>query len=237
MLIPMGFVPVINVLVVVGLIAAVVVGYIKGFIWELLKVLGLIASAFLCWIVSPGLSQLIAIYPRNWAPFGGTSVGDLIYEKINYFAWFIILMIVCLIIIALLKPIFKVLTEIPVLKQVNQGIGALLGLIKYFIAIFLVTYVMNSALIGNGKEIIASSFLKYAEMATKTVSQLASKVFNENLAIQKLVSDPLNLTQEDITNIVGWLSKSKLTPEQIRDFLENYGLDVNQVNDLLGNNQ
>ncbi len=237
MVIPIGFVPVINVLLIAGLIVAVVVGYIKGFIWELLKVLGLIAAAFLCWIVSPGLSQLISIYPKSWAPFAGTSVGDIIYEKINYFVWFIILMIICLIIITILKPIFKVITEIPVIKQVNQGLGVLLGFIKYFIIVFLLTYVMNSALIKNGKEIVSASFLRYVEIASKSISGLAGNVLDENVAIQKLVSDPLNLTEEDINNIISWLNKSKLTPEQIREFLENYGLDVNQVNDLLGNQQ
>ena len=58
---------------------------------------------------------------------------------------------------------------------------------------------------------------------------------SENVAIQKMISDPLSLTEEDIKSIIDWLSKSKVSSETIREFLTGYGIDVNVINNYLGN--
>ena len=232
--IPVSFLPFINIAVVAGLVIAVIVGYVKGFFWELIKVLGLVVALFLSWIIAPGISQLIFIIPKKWAPFAGTSVGDLVYQRLNYLVWFIIILVVCLIILQLIKPVFKVLTEIPIIKQVNKILGILLGVVQAFLIMLTVTYLLNSALVSNGKDVIEQTFLKYVQSAARGISTIATNSFSENVAIQKLISDPLNLNDEDIKSIIDWLSKSKLTSEQIRDFLSGYGIDVNKINEYLG---
>jgi len=231
--IPVSVVPFINVGLVVWIVLAAIIGYKKGFIWEILRTLGYLAAALLSWIVSPGLAEVINIIPKKWAPFAGTSVGDLIYTRINYVAWFIIVFLVIVILLALLKPLFGAVGELPVLKNVNGILGALFALLTSFIVMLVIVYVFNTALIKNGKDIIEASFLKYVQIAGSGVLTLLKNSFSENVAIQKLLSDPLSLTDSDMGTIIDWFKNAKLTKEQIIEFLQKYGFDYDKINQYM----
>ena len=53
----------------------VIIGYKKGFIWEVLTVLGVLVAIMVSWVVAPGLADIIYIFPKNIAPFQGTMPG------------------------------------------------------------------------------------------------------------------------------------------------------------------
>lgn len=227
--------PLINVGVVLFLAICIFLGYKKGVVWQLLKLLGLLASCFLAWILAPGLSEIIFLYPKKYAPFAGTSVGDMVYNKLNYVIWFIVILLLCTLILWIISPMFKAITEIPVLKQINSILGAILGLLQSFGILVVITYVMNSAIISNGKNVVNSTFLKYVDISTKTVMTIIGESFEENTAIQKVISDPLSLNDSDLKYFVEWLKKCKLDVEKIREFLTNYGIKPEKINELLGN--
>ncbi len=233
--IPENYIPFINIGMVLWLIIAIVIGYKKGFLWTLLKVLGLLAAIVFSWIISPGLSKLINLFPKSMAPFGGTSVGNIVYERINFLCWFVVVILVLLIILSLAKPLFEALTDLPVLKQANGILGALMAVIRTFISFMIITFLMNSALVSNGKDVIEKSWIKYVNIVTDKVVSVISDSFEENVAIQKLLSDPLSLNNEDLKSVVDWLKNSKLSADQIKEFLNSYGIDVNTINELLGN--
>ena len=233
--IPVSVVPFINIALIAWAVIAAIMGYKKGFLWEILKTLGYLAAAILSWIVSPGLAEVINIFPKKWAPFAGTSVGDLIYTRINYVVWFIIVFLVIVILLALLKPLFGAVTELPVLKNLNGVLGAIFALLSSFVLMLVVVYVLNTALIKNGKDIIEASFLKYIQIAGTSVLSLLKNSFSENVAIQKLLSDPLSLTDEDMGTIIDWFKNAKLTKEQIIDFLQKYGFDYEKINQYMEN--
>ncbi len=233
--IPENYIPFINIGMVLWLIIAIVIGYKKGFLWTLLKVLGLLAAIVFSWIISPGLSKLINLFPKSMAPFGGTSVGNIVYERINFLCWFVVVILVLLIILSLAKPLFEALTDLPVLKQANGIVGALMAVIRTFISFMIIAFLMNSALVSNGKDVIEKSWIKYVNIVTDKVVSVISDSFEENVAIQKLLSDPLSLNNEDLKSVVDWLKNSKLSADQIKEFLNSYGIDVNTINELLGN--
>ena len=233
--IPLSVVPFINIGIVVWIALALFTGYKKGFLWEILKTLGYLAAAVLSWIVSPGLAETINIFPKAWAPFAGTSVGELVYTRINYVVWFIIVFLVIVILLALLKPLFGAVTELPVLKNLNGILGALFSLLTTFILMLVVVYILNTALIKNGKDVIDQSFLKYIQMAGTGLLAFVRDSFSENVAIQKLLSDPLSLTDEDMGTIISWFKNAKLTREQVVDFLQKYGFDYEKINQYMEN--
>lgn len=235
MKIPESYIPLINIGLVVWLLIAIIMGYKKGFLWQLVRLLGLLVCVAVSWIVAPGLAKLINLFPKAWAPFANTSVGMIVYERINFLCWFIVVILIGLIILMIIGPLFKALTELPFLKQANGILGALLGIIRTFIFFMVVTYLLNSALIKNGKDIIEKSWVKYINMATDKVVAIISNSFDENVAIQKLLSDPLSLDKNDLKSIIDWMQSSKLSSDQIRDFLNGYGIDTNTINELLGN--
>lgn len=233
MTLPSNSVIFINLCVVLLLIISVIIGYTKGFLWQLVKLLGIIGLILFSWILAPGLSDLVHVFPRKYAPFNDTSLADIFYDKINTLCWFVIVLIVGLIILALIKPLFKVVTEVPVIKQVNQFVGAILSLIPATIAIVLTTYLFNTAIFTNGKDMVNNSLLKYSDKLVDKVVVLLNKSFEENLAIQKMISDPLSLKEEDVKSIINWLKTNQLSSQEIYDFLLKYGIDANVLDQLI----
>ena len=233
MTIPENVIPLINIAMVLRLIVAAVSGYKKGFIWEVLSILGVLVAILIAWIVAPGMADVIYVFPKSYAPFNGTSVGDILYGRLNYIVWFIIIFVLLLILLSIMKPLFKAITELPVLKQVNGSLGAVFSVVKILILFVTLLYVLHSAVIANGKDIVSKSFFRYVEMASEKTMSVVSRSFSENTAIQKLISDPLSLTEEDLKSVTLWLKKSKLSSDQIREFLIRYGVDPNKVNELI----
>ena len=233
--IPTSYIPMINIALVVILAVSVIVGVIKGFVWELVNVLGLAFAVLIAWISAPGIAKVVRLYPESITPFADSAVGAVLYEKLNYYLWFVIILVACLVILAIIKPIFNALAEIPFLKQLNQFLGGLVGGVRGVALIVVVLAIMNMAIIKNGKDIIYQSGLKYAQWGVNKFTSVMSEAFAENIAIQKLLNDPLSLKKEDVQSVIDWLEKSKLSDDQIRDFLENYGIDANEINELLGN--
>lgn len=233
MTLPSNSVIFINIAVVVLIVVAMIAGYVKGFLWQLVRTLGILGIILFSWILAPGLSKLIQIFPKKYAPFNDTSLADVFYDKINTLCWFIIVLIIGLIILTIIKPLFKVITEIPVIKQANQIIGAILSLIPSLLIIVLFTYLLNTAIFTNGKDIINNSFLKYSDKAVDKIVEVLKNSFEENVAIQKMISDPLSLKEEDIKSIIDWLKNNNISSEDIYDFLIKYGIDTNVLNKMI----
>ena len=227
--------PLVNIVMIIWLLVSLFVGYKQGLIWGILRILGVVASIFFSWILADGIASMINLYPRALAPFTNTNVGDIVYRRLNYYLWFLIIFIVCMIILAIIKPVFKAITEIPVVKEVNGILGALLGGLETIILFGVLTMVLNGALVKNGKDVIEHTALKYVQGASEALSTVLNNSMSENVAIQKMISDPLSLTEEDIKSIIEWLSRAKVSSDTIREFLTGYGIDVNVINNYLGN--
>ena len=65
MSIPESYIPIINAALAIWMVLAIIIGYKKGLLWELLRILGFAAALFVAWIVSPGISSLIRIVPLS----------------------------------------------------------------------------------------------------------------------------------------------------------------------------
>ncbi len=233
--IPENLFPLVNIIMAIWLLISIIVGYKQGLIWGVLRILGVVASIFIAWILADGIAGIINLYPKNLAPFSDTNVGDIVYQRLNYYLWFLIIFVVCMVILAIIKPVFKAITEIPVLKEINGVLGAALGGLETLIMFVVITMVLNGALVKNGKDVIEHTALKYIQGGSEALSTVLNNSMSENVAIQKMISDPLSLTEEDIKSIIAWLSKAKVSSETIREFLTGYGIDVNVINNYLGN--
>ena len=69
------------------------------------------------------------------------------------------------------------------------------------------------------------------------VADILKDTLAENLAIQKMLSDPLSLQKEDISNIINWLKRSQVDSQQIYDFLLKYGIDTEVLNSLINSGE
>lgn len=157
----------INIGVILFLVISIVLGYKRGFLWQVIKTIGILAVILLSWILAPGFSDLIKVFPKKFAPFQDTPLADIFYDKINVLVWFVIIVLVGVIIIAIIKPVFKVILEFPIIKQFDSLLGAFFALIPTFIVIILITFLLNTAIFTNGKDIVDNSILKYTSTVTE----------------------------------------------------------------------
>ncbi len=233
MTLPDNFSVVINIIIAALIIFNVINGYRKGFLRQVLHVLGVLAAIIISYILAPGLSELIHVFPQEWAPFQATALADLFYGKINELVWFVIIFIVCMIILFLIRHIFDAIGEIPILKSVNKLLGSLVALIPTFLHMLLITFVLSSAIFANGTEVVETSLLRYTNTIANGITGAVSNFFSENVAIQKMLNDPMSLTEDDLSSIIKWMENSEVTSEEIYDFLIEYGIDTNEINDLI----
>ncbi|MBR0138153.1 MAG: CvpA family protein [Erysipelotrichaceae bacterium] len=231
--IPENLFPIINIIAIVLVVFTLYSGYKKGALWQVLRILGIGLVIVLAWIVSPGFAGLIKIYPKKWMPFGESFLADTFYDKFNQIAWFVVILIVGLIVLFfLMKPLLDMITDLPILKGLNGTIGAILSLIPVYIILVLVSYLLSTAIFFNGKDAVDRTVLKYIKSSSSAITSLIANSFDDNIALQKLFSDPLSLDQEDLKNIVEWLEKAKVSSEDIQKFFENYGIDVDRINEF-----
>ena len=62
----------INIGVIAFLVISMIIGYIRGFLWQIIKTIGILAVILLSWILAPGFSDLIKVFPKKFAPFQDT---------------------------------------------------------------------------------------------------------------------------------------------------------------------
>lgn len=216
----------INIFLIVLIVGALIFGYIYGFLWQVVKIAGYIAVALIAFIVAPGLADLIDVFPKKLAPFANSDLANVFYSKINTICWFAIIVVVGIIIILIIKPITKAITQIKLVKAVDKILGCLLALLPTTIIILGLTYILSTAAFRNGEEIIDNSGLKYAKVIVNKVSTYASDTLKENSALQKLINNPLSLKSDDINYIVDWLKNANVSASDIKTFFEKYGIKV-----------
>ncbi len=235
MTIPESVIPFINIALIIFLILALFTGYRTGLVWQLLKLLGFLAVILLAWMLCSPLAELIKIFPAAWSPFTNTILQDVMYAKLNQISWFIILLVVGWLLLLIIKPLSKVITELPLIKSVNHILGAVFALIPYAICVIILCYVIQTPLFTNGQKVVDSTLFHYADTAVSYGKNIIGNAFAENEAVQKLLYDQNNLTQDDLKAIVSWLTSNNLNSMQIREFLQGLGIDVNDINNALGN--
>ena len=76
-----------------------------------------------------------------------------------------------------------------------------------------------------------------ANVVVDKVADVLKDTLAENLAIQKMLSDPLSLQKEDISNIINWLKRSQVDSQQVYDFLLKYGIDTEVLNSLINSGE
>ncbi len=138
-----------------------------------------------------------------------------------------------MIILFLIRHIFDAIGEIPILKSVNKLLGSVVALIPTFLHMLLITFILSSAIFSNGTEVVETSLLRYTNTIANGISGAVSNFFSENVAIQKMLNDPMSLTEDDLQSIIKWMENSEVTSDEIYDFLLQYGIDTNEINDLI----
>lgn len=130
-----------------------ILGFKRGFTYELIKALGFIAIIILSYFLKNPLS--IFLYEKlpffKFGIFKSIEILNiLLYEAIAFIICFALLSIVLKIVSLITKVFEKILTATIILGIPSKLLGLLVGIVFHFVISFIVLYVLSFTLIDNG---------------------------------------------------------------------------------------
>ncbi|MCH1941014.1 CvpA family protein [Holdemania massiliensis] len=210
---------VINIAVLIIAVVQVLVGIKRGFLIQLMDCVGLLVSLFVAWLFSPVLSEWAAIVPETLNPARETVLGPWVYGLMNQIVWFIAIFIVCRLVLLLVRPIIKMLGKIPLVKQVNQLLGGLFGLVNTGIWLVVFSIILMLPFFENGQQVIDATLLSMPGRAAAVINEKLLEMPQDENQLQKLVEGWDQLTDEDRTMIKDWLNDNQLTFQNLQELL------------------
>jgi len=246
---PIQFIPYINVILVIVLAFFMVRAFYKGFLILLLETISLIVALVLAGLLAKPLALVLPLYFLDEVLLNLPIIGALFSVQINTFIWFIVLFFSISLILWLLRPVFHIVSKIPVIKGINRILGLGFGFIQAIVLLWIVSLILLTPLFVNGQTVIQNSALKYYDQVTNVM------VINSDIKELSLIKVLTNgtLTDEDRDTINDWLSKSSIeSPERevvykilvrdnlsnndievLRKWLEEHQIDASKIDELL----
>jgi len=225
MSIPTDYTLYINIALVIFFIAALVIGYIKGFLLQLVQALTVIVAVVLGWLLAPALAKAVHLWPAELTPFSDTVLKDFFYEKINVIASFLIIFFIVILLMLLLRPLVKAIGKIPVIKQVNKILGMVFSTLVYGIYILIIIFVLNTPIFINGSMIVEQSWLDPIKNVMTDTFKFLEKPLLENEKIQNLLANPDNMTSDDFSFLTEWLKDQNIDESVIIEFFQQIAND------------
>lgn len=149
----------------VGLIYSIfiVVGYVKGFLFEIVSLFFTIASAIIAWFAAPVLASTFPII--NITDLNKET--ELLSKLININAlantviYFVIVFLVLKLLNWIISFLVKGLNKIPVIGKFNQILGAIVGIINATLVTLALSLLLSLPVFKNGEEIKNATIFKY----------------------------------------------------------------------------
>ena len=122
--------------VVVVLLASVLLGLLRGLVYEVLSVLN--------WLVAFVLAQWFAAAAAQWLPMGNMG------QALRHAAGFVLVFIAALVIGGLVAWLVKKLVEAVGLRPVDRALGGVFGLVRGAVAVLALAVVVHLTGLKNG---------------------------------------------------------------------------------------
>ena len=210
---------VINAAVLILAAIQILIGVKRGFLIQLMDCVGLLLSLFAAWLFSPVLAEWVAIVPASLNPARDTVLGPWVYGLMNQIVWFIAVFIICKLILLLVRPVVKMLGKIPLVKQANQLLGGLFGLVNTGIWLVVFSILLMLPFFENGQQVIDATLLSMPGKAAAVINEKQLEMPQDENQLQKLVDGWDQLTDEDRTLIKDWLNDNQLTFQNLQALL------------------
>lgn len=105
------------------IVISAILAYARGFIREVMSIVGWIAAAFIAFIFAPKAVPLI-----SEAPYLGEFIGDS--RELGILAAFAIVFVVALVVVSLFTPLFSSVVQRSALGGLDAGLGFLFGVAR-----------------------------------------------------------------------------------------------------------
>jgi len=183
---------------------AILSGYIKGFMLQLLNLVALFAIILIAYYLSPSLAKLVPLVKNNDILFNLPFIGPLIKTSLNGIVWFVLLVIILWIALFLLKPMIKAIGKLPVIKFFNRTLGAVFGGIKGILFLMILAILLKTSLFSNGSALVENTSLHYVNPITQIVMHGIYSRFDSLGIIEKLINKE-DLDATEMANLESYL--------------------------------
>ena len=197
MIIPQNIFIYINIAVFLIYLIFAVVSYKNGFLLQALSLVYTVISLFVAWFTAPILAARIPLVKLE-ETYDAFDLSPLINSLIYCIIVFLLMRLIYLFI----APLFKSLSKVPVLGILNRLAGLLLGLINATIVIMLLSMLLNTPFIKNGKEVKEATVFKYTDKLTAYAVDLTVNRLNLDAIKETVDGFDVDVAREKFTT---WL--------------------------------
>lgn len=206
MIIPSQYFIFISLFIICIYLFLIVVGYKKGFLFEIVSFCYTGISALIAWFVSPVLGNLYPIiklenlYPET----------EKLVEFINLdvllstMCYFLIVFFVLKILYWFISLIFKGMNKIPVVGKFNQILGAILGIFNATILTLSISLLFTLPVFSNGTEVRNKTILKYVDKYSNTVFEYLIDNMDLNVNTSSFSQIDVDGARQELKN---WFNK------------------------------
>ena len=197
MTIPEEYFIFVNIAAILIFIIFAITSYRNGMLLQIISLTYTVISVFVAWFLAPILAVRFPLVKVE-ALYKLYDVGPLV----NSFVYFVIIFVIMRIIYLFIYPLFKSVSKIPFLGSVNKIGGLIVGIINAMIVIILLSLLLSTPLIKNGKEVKENTIFKYADKVSDLAVEMTVKRLNFDALKDKIDGFNANEAREKFTN---WL--------------------------------
>lgn len=219
---PNEYISYVNLVIVVAFAVSVLIGLKKGFLLSLIDLVGTVVIFFVAYFLSPAFAGMFQLTENILnIDVGNQYLNELIIEKSNELLWFVILFVVGSILVALIKPLFKAIGSIPLIKQINHLLGAVFGVLKGYVWCLVAILIFNTPIIKNGGIVIERTWLQPIQES----SQIIWKMLDNPEEISTILQDIINgngVSEEVMDSFNEWLENNIDDEEIVNSIIKQF---------------
>lgn len=214
---------IVSIVVILFYLIMIYRGIKTGFLVQLANTFGIIVSLLIATYVGPVFAEYIDLWPHSWTFTNTDLLNQLFYPKINEFAWFFVLIIVLNVFFALVRPAFKAIQKMPLIKQLSGLLGGVLSVVVATLWILLACMLLSTPLIKDGSKIIDNTILKNVKSYSDIGIGLILQPLNDNETMNKILNGIEELNDDDKMWLRNFLDENNFKDLPIEEFTQQDG--------------
>lgn len=219
MIIPVSWIAYTNLAVLVLVAVFLLIGLYKGFLMMAVEFFSLIVTFVISYFIAPMLASRFDLASHLNISIHIPMMQDLIMTRINGLIWFLIVFVVLMVVFAILRGVVKMVSEVPLIREVNAILGGLFGLLKSYALLLLLIFVLTSPFIKNGNIVLNQTVLGKIYVVSADIFTW----FREPAQFNEMLSDIMNnktIQQADLQKFMDWLQSNTVSNDQITQLIE-----------------
>ena len=170
----------INIAIIIIYLVFILIGYLRGLLYEVVSILYSALALYVSWIISPVLANLYPILSLKNIYEDDVVTNLFNFDPIlNTIIYFVIVFIVLKIFYIIISLILKGFNKLPIIGKVNKILGAIFGIVNGTIVTLILSMFFTLPIFKNGDEVVEKTIFKFV----KSYSNVAIGYIVDNVKI------------------------------------------------------